>query len=273
MLKSPALLIGAALSLVIASPAFSEPITSGNFFGSVTGMYSPGGLAREWSFEGRPARSWEFEGVGGGGIVNARLGYRFSDWDVALYGQYANLSSGDVSRLGGWDGYLSAAQHTIDLEAGYRLSGARHDTRLFAGLRYAAWNNDVFSPTPARAVTVSHDFEGLGPKAGFQGETGLGSSGYTIEYGAAASLLFGRIRTSSVGDFNCIRCSDYNATAYSLDGEIGVGKRIGKARFVAGVQAQYWGNVNVRFTDTSGNGRNAGTSGHLVAGPFLRIAW
>lgn len=251
----------AADDLVPASP-------TGGFFGSITGSYILSSPTDEWTMFSGPA---DYTGLGDGGLVSARLGYRFSDWDVAVYGQYGSFSDGTPSASFPVTGPISADHFAIDLELGYNVAVGSHAHRYFGGIRYARWDHTA---TPSSgAGPVFHDFDGFGPKIGFQGTGPIGAGNLTLEYGAGASLLFGDIRTSAGPGWNCAQCTNYSTTAYSLDAEIGLGWDFGAARAVLGWQAQYWGNVNVDTTDATGAGLNTGTSGHWLTGPFLRVAF
>ncbi len=254
----------------------------GGFFGSVMGSYLLESPSDDWKFIGFEPQDYSAQGLGDGFLGAVDLGYRWGVWDAAVAFQYANLGTGDASATQNWptplnEGRLKANHFAVDAEIGYNTVLGSHSMRAAAGLRYAEWNNTVETlwsgNVPAVNGPVYHEFHGLGPVAKLDGSVPVGDGGLSLEYGLAASVLFGDIdSTSNNPAYNCSGCTKTDTTAYSLEGEIGVGWNFaGSARAVVGWQAQYWGDVNVEVTDTDFGGTNAGKSGHWLTGPFLRV--
>jgi hypothetical protein len=246
-----------------------EAPASGVLFGHITGAYI---LEDPWGNWTIFQPDYSEEGLGDGFLVRGLIGYRWSDWDVAVGGQYADLSRGPLSE-GPFpvDGDMSAKNFAIDGEFGYNTSVWNSDVRLFLGVRYAEWDHTVF-PTSG-AGPVSHDFSGVGPRIGYSAVTPLSDS-LTLETAGAVAVLFGEIKTSAGPGWNCGQCSDQDTTSLNLESSIGIGFGLGEsARAVIGWQNQYWDNVNVGVTDASGGGLNQGKSDHFMTGPFLRLAF
>ncbi|MFT3672052.1 Lpg1974 family pore-forming outer membrane protein [Aestuariivirga sp.] len=224
-----------------------------------------------------PAESWKLDtgyteaGLGDGFIGDGRLGYRWSDWDVAVGGQVADLSRGDASHDLFSDFYLSANHFALDGEIGHRVVLGAADVRTHFGLRYAEWAHEV--SFPGLGGLVRHDFRGLGPRLGISTVTPV-SDNLSLEFDVAASLLFGKNRTQSISFWNCSDCTTEHVTAVNLEGSAGIGLDLGQSvHAVAGWQGQYWGDVNVAITDESGLGENVSSSGHFMTGPSLRFAF
>lgn len=245
-----------------------EGPTSGVLFGHITGAYIFEDPWGDWTIF-QP--DYSEEGLGDGFLVRGLVGYRWSDWDIAIGGQYADLGRGSLSEGTGVDGDMSAEHFAIDGELGYNTTMLSSDVRLFIGARYAEWDNTVF-PTSGFGP-VSHDFSGIGPRLGYSAITPLSDS-LTLETAGAVAVLFGEIETSAGPGWICTQCNDQSTTAFNLESSIGIGFGLGSsARAVLGWQSQYWDGVNVGVTDASGIGLNQGTSDHFMTGPFLRLAF
>jgi hypothetical protein len=257
-----------------SSAMAADPVVDSDegFFGSIMGSYTLGDVDNEWRLwgPGAPPEA-NYVGLGDGLLGRAILGYRWSDWDMAVAGQYGDFSDSEVSTDGiGNDGYLSAEHWAVDAQLGYNTVMGDTDVRMALGVRYAVWNNDV-EVTGGRGV--HHDFEGIGPMAEFTSSSPLGDS-MTFEVGAGASILFGEIETDGSGGWNCTDCNDEKVTAYSLTANLGLGFNLtDNARAILGWQVEWWDNVNVETTDNSLIGLNEGESGHLLTGPYLAIAF
>ena len=266
--------VNAADDIVIDQPDYS------GFFGSLSGAYVLEDPNRPWQFIGFVPQNYSRAGVGQGFRGDAELGYRFGAWDVSLGLTYADLARGDASMSTTPNlnvAWLSASLVSVDLLAGYNTSFGATTVRAAGGLRYAAWNNtvDTFwagAPIPVNGP-IHHNFRGLGPMVKFDASTPVGSGTGSIDYGASASVLFGRLRTYSNNPaYVCTGCSTRGSTGYSLGGHVGYAFDVTpSARAVVGWQAEYWGNVNVAVTDTTFLGDDSGKSGHLVTGPFVKI--
>jgi hypothetical protein len=248
----------------------AAPSPTGGWFGSITGAYIFEDPTNEWQLFGPNAfgEPSSESNIGDGGLGRAVLGYRWSDWDVAAAVQYGSFGDGNASTTTATSGTINAEHFAVDAQFGFNTSVGNSDVRMAFGARYAEWDHDV---DPGGGRSVSHDFAGIGPMVEFDSSSPI-SGNMTLEFGAIASVLFGDIETSSSGGWICTDCSKTNTTAFSLEGDIGVGFNLGSsARAVLGWQAQWWDGVNVAITDDTNFGGNTGKSGHLVHGPFLSI--
>lgn len=253
----------------IAADVEVEPV--GGFFGSLTGSYILQDPTNEWQLYGPDIGGGTNEAnVGDGWVGRAVIGYRWSDWDFAFAGQFADFSEGPASTGTPGTGFISADQWALDAQMGYNTAIGKSDVRFAFGVRYAEWHNDV---DPGLDRSVSHDFNGIGPMIEFDGSTRLSDS-LTLETGLGASVLFGDIKTDSSGGWNCTDCNSENSTALVLEGDLGIGFALGDAsKAVLGWQAQCWNNVNVEITDNTDVGGNESKSGHLLTGPYLEISF
>ena len=273
------LLLGllATSGLCLAAPAMAadyvapEPAPVGGFFGYIQGGYLFEDAIQDWRLFDTPAGAGPTskESFGDGWIGQALLGYRWSDWDFAVGGQFADFSKGGKSAGPNTanEGRLWADMWAIDGQFGYNTMIGETAFRAHVGVRYAEWDHDV-NPDQGGAH-VDHDFRGIGPRVGFDGSTPVAEN-LNLIFGAGAAVLFGKIKTDSSGPWICTDCSDQKTTAFVGDAKLGLGWAFAPGmNLTFGYQLQYWDNVNVAVTDNTGQGNNSGKSDHLIHGPFV----
>jgi hypothetical protein len=262
-----------AADMPVKAPVAPAPVAISGFFGEITGAYDFADPLKNWQEFGLGAGppAWSNAGVGSGWNGRALVGYRWGTWDVAVAGEYGKFRDGDVSTSGVpafTRGTLSAKMQAYDGQVGYHTMFGSTDARLALGIRYAKWDNSVASSNPA---TISHNWSGVGPRGEISTKTPLTPSLF-LRANGGLGVLFGKIKTSSVGSWNCSQCNDENATSLNVDGSLGVGYTIAPgADLIVGWKAEYWSAVNVAMTDNSGAGLNQGHSGVLSQGPFVTL--
>lgn len=268
-------LLGAAAILALSGAAFAadpEPAPTGGVFGYISGSYFFEDTIQDWRLfdvpdDGQTPSRTSKESFGDGYGLQGRLGYRWSEWDIAVGGQYADFSAGDRSEDS--EGDLRADMWYLDAQAGYNFMWGETAARTAFGVRYAEWNNEV-DDGDAR---VDHDFQGIGPRVEINTDTPL-SENLSLLFDGGVGVLFGKIKTSSNDGWFCRDCSDENATSFNADARLGLGWAVTPGvKLVAGYQVQYWDDVNVAASDTSYFGDNEGKSDHLIHGPFGMIAF
>lgn len=144
------------------------------FFGAIDGR---------WTWLGGDLGAVSQQGSSGPG-GQALIGYKFSEWDIALAGDIQGLLTTITHFQGGLQTNEFTRQH-VDLEAGYsradwRLSGGLRGFHFFQGVTYAA---------PTLAAYYQRTVYGIGPKVGFGGRIPFGDSPWSIVGGANAALL------------------------------------------------------------------------------------
>lgn len=101
--------------------------------------------------------------------------------------------------------------NVVDLDAGRHTAGNNYDIRLFAGLRYANMNRDIYtiaeslpeeSEYTANQQFKSH-FKGVGPRIGAQGRYGQ-CCGLGLDADISAALLIGQLDSHYQGNINGI---------------------------------------------------------------------
>ncbi|QIG47528.1 porin family protein [Nordella sp. HKS 07] len=258
-------ILGAAAVLALSGAAFAadlEPAPAGGVFGYVSGSYFFEDAIQDW----RLFSDTEKESFGDGYGLQGRLGYRWSEWDFAIGGQYADFGAGNRSDTGD----LRADNLYADAQAGYNFMWGETAARTAFGVRYAEWNNDVHDSNGAR---IKHDFWGVGPRVEINTDTPL-SENLSLLFDGGVGVLFGKIKTDANSDWNCNECSDENTTSFNADAKLALGWAMTPGvKLAAGYQVQYWGNVNVATTDSTGFGDNEGKSDHLIHGPFGMISF
>lgn len=119
-----------------------------------------------------------------------------------------------------------------------------------------------------------HDFRGNGLRLGAAGDGSIGASGRIGWFGAAGlSMVPGSIETTPRDTWFCLGCTPIDVTALAADLRLGGTYEIATGlSLLAGYQAQYWRDVTVAVSDTTGIGTNEGTSDLLLHGLYLGVA-
>lgn len=197
-----------------------------------------------------------------------------------------------------------ASYHVVDFEAGYNLQLGKTDVRLFAGLRYANFDQTVntaffiycaycdgvrdgfyFYLTEKRDV----DFWGIGPRLGASVHRAHEKGPFGLMASASGALLFGNKETLttqfgvgnsfSFGPFPDNRTiSRRDLTVWNMEGEVGVTYQtaVGKAMtmmFTLGYRAEAWYDVNDTSSlplTFSGTLHGSTEAEQFFHGPFLR---
>jgi opacity protein-like surface antigen len=280
-------LLGASALIALSSPAFAadmEPASTGGLFGYLSGSYFFEDAVRDWrlfdtgnEIDGFTKTGKESFGDGYG--IQGRLGYRWSEWDIAVGGQYADFSKGDESDDPSpgspQTGTLKADIWSLDAQVGYNSMWGETALRTALGVRYAEWDHDVESEFDGRRA--KHDFWGVGPRVEVDVDTPLSES-LSLLLDGGVGVLFGKIKTDGDKLWACGACSDDDVTSLNVDARLGLGWTISPSvKLVAGYQVQYWNDVNVGVSDASdgsdGGGKNEGTSDHLIHGPFGMVTF
>jgi hypothetical protein len=273
----------AALSLsVFATSAHAADLMdypTGGWFASGWGGIALAAPLNDWQLfgpAGAGGTGTSFESPGNGMMGGVTVGYRWSQWDAAASFQFIGLGNGDPSTVGFSSGTIETTNYTFDGSFGYHTMLGGNDARVGFGVRYALWYSDVnpdFPDPQGSARNVSHDFEGVGPRISLDVMTPL-SDGRGIEWGAGAAVLFGDVNTSAFGGWDCTGCTNNDVTALNLDARVAMVWDVANgSRFKLGYQVQYWGDVNVHITDSTGFGGNSGTSDYLIHGPFMEFSF
>lgn len=269
-------LLGAAAYLASVMPSLAAdiepaPQPAGGVFGYISGGYYFEDALKDWRlFDLGEGLVTSKESFGDGWGTQGRLGFRWSEWDVAIGGQYADFGAGGTSVEPGADattGDLRADMWSLDAQVGFNTLWGETALRAALGVRYAEWHNEGNTSNPGE---INHDWWGIGPRLEISTETPL-SENLSLLLDGGIAVLFGKIESdASSGGWDCDFCSDENTTSLNADGRLGLGWSLSPGvKLVAGYQVQYWSDVNVAVSDTTGSGgSNVGTSDHLIHGPF-----
>jgi len=238
-------------------------------------------------------------GLGGGGRIGGA--YRTKQWDFGIFYSGLNLdgdsslsASPNVLRaiLGtstvGWYAAEAEAEmtyHVVDFEVGYNLKLGQTDVRLFGGVRYSNFDQDVntffyYIPNVTIMEERDVDFLGVGPRLGASARANiLGSFGGTASI--SGGVLFGdqdtlTTQTGSQGNYQISR-SDFRSAGF-VDGELGItyNQALGKTSsiiLVLGYRAEAWFDVNNTRSEPptrSGNLYGSMYADQVFHGPFLR---
>lgn len=259
--------VGAATAadLPVKAPVAPTPVSVGGFFGEMTGAYDFKDPNQGWQEFNASTKA----GLGSGWNGRILVGYRWGAWDVAAAAEYGQFGNGNPSIFSPVVSTLSAKMQAYDGQIGYHMMFGSTDARLALGVRYAKWDNTVSDPIDASSIF--HNWQGVGPRGEISTKTPLMPS-MTLHANAGVGVLFGNIKTSSAGTWNCSACNTETATSANIDGSLGLGYLLSpSAEFVVGYKAEYWSNVNVAITDTTGSGHNQGHSNALSHGPFVSL--
>src|SRR5262249_29971334 len=144
---------------------------------------------------------------------------------VAVAAEYGDLNEGDFAQSSGpsdafADGFLSALYNVADITAGYHTEIAGAPTRLALGVRFADWRNRVTTTNPGEFVR--HNWKGAGPRAEIQSNVPL-SGPFSVQLGAGASYMWGKVKTSAPPAWFCDDCTDYSANSWNADASAGLG--------------------------------------------------
>lgn len=251
---------------------------------------------------------------GGGGRIGG--GYRFGDWDVGLF--YSGLGTSDSipsqhscrttggtycysydyffpilgsAYNGGYSHVKSEASvtyHVVDFEAGYNLQLGEADVRLFAGIRFADFDQDVdttfFEGSRRLEEKRDVDFWGAGIRLGASASANImGSFGSTAS--VSGTVLFGEQDTLTtqnqtsgrtiIGDTRVSSSDD--RTTWNVEGELGLTYTqelyASTLMFILGYRVESWYDVNNTQSEpptNSGNIFGSMYADQIFHGPFLR---
>ncbi|MDF3073496.1 MAG: hypothetical protein K0S54_1163 [Alphaproteobacteria bacterium] len=255
--KLTAILAGAsatALLMGLALPASAQTQQPG-FFGYLQGWYWLDSGSDD--FRDAPVSVSPDDGWGGRALLGYQLG---SGWDIALGGQYSDLSRGK-KKTG--NSSQDADYWAGDLEFGNTFMWNVFSVRPFIGARYAEFDHKA----KGFGQTQKNEWHGIGPRLGFDSSVRLGDSGFSIFGGAAGSYLFGKMKEDSTFTGK----DKEKANVWQIDGQIGVGYEVTENFTIgAGYRADYWDGVADRTAINS----DANSSGdRFMHGPFLRASY
>jgi len=197
---------------------------------------------------------------------------------------------------------LRSRLDVVDFDAGFRTTlGQRLAVRVFAGLRYAQYRQDV--KVTLRSLANTHNdetaestFRGIGPRLGLTADLALaktGSMSFGLHGGVAGAALFGRYNKKHATNYfplNMLTTSLPSADEDEhsiLNGEVSLGAHVAfplgpwNARLSVGYRAEAWlGIENTQTVDPiaqpstlSGNRVLGTTSGNLYQhGPYVRFS-
>ncbi|MDF3073782.1 MAG: outer membrane protein and related peptidoglycan-associated protein [Alphaproteobacteria bacterium] len=259
----------AAAALTSIAGAASAQVQTPGFFGSLEGWYIlDSGNDKIYS---QPSNLGAAPDDGFGG--KAYLGYAFGSFDIAVGGQLSDLSK-DVNRKGanGREVTVDGDVWAIDGEVGYTFRWSQTGLRLHLGARYAQFDHDRDWEWAGPDAINKQEWEGVGPRGGFDFAAGVGS-GFTIFGGAAVSYLFGEIdsryKPNAGGDIK----RKINSDVWNVEGNIGVAYEVAPlVNIAAGYRAQYWDDV-AHKNGSLNNGSIGGGVDRLMHGPFVRLSY
>jgi len=158
----------------------------------------------------------------------------------------------------------------LDIEYGRGFMLGSGAANWSVGLRQATF--DIESNNFDVGSGPLHAFQGIGVRGAFEIKMPMQGNGWSWFSDAGLSILAGEIETTARVILDCTDCTTTETTAVGVDAKIGLNYSAGgNAIWKVGYQIQYWNGVNVEYSDNIGTGRNEGTSGLLVHGPFVGV--
>jgi outer membrane protein OmpA-like peptidoglycan-associated protein len=255
--KLTAILAGASAAAILmglALPASAQTQQPG-FFGYLQGWYWLDSGSDD--FRDAPVSVSPDDGWGGRALLGYQLG---NGWDIAVGGQYSDISRGK-KKTG--NSSQNADYWAGDLEFGNTFMLSSFSVRPFIGARYAEFDHKA----TGFGNTQKNDWYGYGPRVGFDTSVRLGDSGFSIFGGAAGSYLFGKMKERSTFTGNDKKGAD----VWQIDGQLGVGYEITPNFTIgAGYRADYWDGVADR-TALNNDGNSSGD--RFMHGPFVRASY
>jgi len=284
---SRALLGCLAIAMLVGTPALAAdmavkapvvPAAAGSWFWSVSGGYD---LPSEKQFLiGDPnVVGGVRAGFGGGFTGRGTVGYRWTNWDVAVAAEGADLSHGTPQLS--YTGFLapalthspSGSYWAVDGELGYTLGNPGAKLRVFVGPRFATWqmsDSDGSAPVP---FTFQQRSDAVGPRVGFQSSGPLGAQNLGWFADASISALYGNLKGTAGGSGTGTLTITKNY--WQADGKLGLEWQVAPlSKLAVGYQFSYWDGA-LAAVEYNGFGIPllGGSAITLLQGPFIRFTY
>lgn len=271
-----------AADMPAKAPALpAAAIAPGGFFGSLTGGYFLNDPNEQIFISpnngGGGGANCCGSGLGHGWGTRGTIGYRWSEWDVAVAFEYARLTQGSLNpSYAGSTTLLHAPDGhywVVDGEVGYNFVLGTTKARVFAGPRYVRWTMHDEDRQFLPQFTFDVDSKGIGPRLGaaFSGPLGSGF-GWMAE--GSVAWLWGDV-TGTTGGIAAVASLTNHPTMFSADVRGGVDYWFTPmAKVTAGYQAIFWKGALPEFEyDGASNPLVSGHASTINHGPFVRLSY
>jgi outer membrane protein OmpA-like peptidoglycan-associated protein len=265
-----ALLAGvAAVALTTVASAASAQVITPGFFGSLEGWYIlDSGSDKIYS---EPSHIGAAPDDGWGG--KAYLGYAFGSFDIAVGAQASDLGKDSKKGADGRKTTVDGDVFAIDGELGYTFRWSQSALRLHIGARYAQFDHDRdFESDVTPGGKNKQEWEGFGPRVGWDFATNLGS-GFGIFGGGAVAYLFGEIDSRYNPDTGSNIKRKFDSDVLNTEAKLGVSYEVAPlVNIAAGYRMQMWKDV-AHKNGSLNNGGKGGDVDRLMHGPFVRLSY
>jgi hypothetical protein len=278
----------AAVTMVQAAAAADMPmkaappaaIAPGGFFASLTGSYFFADPNHDIFISpnngGAGGANCCGSGLGDGWGTRGTVGYRWSNWDVAIGLEYARLTQGGLNPSYAGSALMHAPDGhywVLDGEVGYNFTLGTTKARVFVGPRYARWTMHDEDQQTLPQFTFDVDTKGIGPRLGvaLSGPFG-GNFGWMAE--GSVAWLYGDM-TGTTGGLAAVASVTNHPTIFNAELRGGVDYWFAPmTKLTVGYQANVWTGALPEFEyDGFGNPLAGGHASTINHGPFARLSY
>jgi len=264
-----ALLAGtAAVAITTFAGAALAQVQTPGFFGSLEGWYIlDSGNDKIYS---EPSHIGAAPDDGWGG--KAYLGYAFGSFDIAVGGQASDLSKDHKNGPAGRKTTVEGDVWAVDGEVGYTFRWTQTALRLHIGARYAQFDHKRDWEWGGPDAKNTQEWEGVGPRVGWDFASNLGGR-FGMFGGGAVAYLFGDIDSKYKPNAGPDIKRKYNADVLNTEAKLGLSYEVAPlVNIAAGYRMQMWKDV-AHGNGSLNNGGRGGDVDRLMHGPFVRLSY